>query len=629
MNEKKENKVNEKALAREQAKAAKAAEKERLAAEKEAAKAAKAAEKEAKKAAKAVPAAPKDGEPPKKKSKAVKAIVLTFVIVLALAAIVTGTLAVAGDRIAKSDKIFPGVTVGEIPLGGLTENEAVAALEAKGWVDAVGGTLHVTLPLDVGCQLDYIESGASLSAEKAAAAAWRWGRSGDLIDALRAWFYGMRHTTDVSEGAAALDEDYIRQRLHDAVVQFDEAAADQGHNVDRVASSITLLKGAGEMIVDEEELYGLVTQALEARETELSYAPKLPKLTMPDFDDMHEQLAVEPQNARYDPDTETIEPEIVGIDFDVQEAAALWEAAKPGEFYTVPVTLTYPEVTEESMSKLLFRDLLGECTTSFWGSTANRINNIQLVADKLDGLVIQPGEEFSYNGFVGERTTAAGFKAADAYANGTVRQEIGGGICQVSSTLYNAALASQLEITDRTCHMYAVGYLRKGLDATVSWPGPDFKFKNCRDYPVRLKTVVDTENTKPTIQLWGSNLDGTYAVPGSSYGKLFDKDWEKKGYEVHIGWWARSWLDVYDASGKLIETRKGFNSLYDLHPEDIKWPEVVEEKPEDTSSSEIHIEDPTPTPPPDPTPTPPPDPTTTPPPDPDPTPGDDDIPVDG
>ena len=614
MKDKKERPVSDKQSAREAARAEKLAAKERAKAEREADKAAKEAEKAAKIAekerrikarqeAKAEKAREKAEK--KAKNKVGRIVTLVLVVVLTLAAIMTGAVAYAGHKLRQSDKIFPGVTVGEIPVGRLTQAEAVAALEVKGWNEAVGGTLNVTLPLDTGFQLDYLESGASLTAEKAAEAAFRYGRGGSVLQGLRSYVHSLRHTTDVSDAENALDEDYIRQRLQDAIEHFNQAAADEGHRINEKDSTLLLLKGAGQMKVDEEELYAKVVEALEARETELSYEPDITEARMPDFEAMHEALFTEARNARYDPETDSIEPEVKGLDFDVETAQRLWEEAEMGEEIAIPVTITPAAIDEEKLREVLFRDMLGERSTSFWGSSENRINNIELAAQKLDGLVIQPGEEFSYNGSVGERTAEAGFKSADAYVNGQVKPEIGGGICQVSSTLYNAVLASQLEIVDRTCHMFAVGYLPKGLDATVSWPGPDFKFKNSRDYPIRLKAWIDREETTLTIQIWGSNVDGTYAVPGSSWGKRFDREWLEKGYEVQIGWDAYSWVDIYAADGTPLEHKKGYSSYYALHDEDIVYPEIPA-----TPAPEVHIEpetpDPTPTPAPDPTPTPPP-----------------------
>ena len=608
MKEQKEKPVNEKKLAREEAKAAKRAEKERKIREREEAKAEKARERAEKRA----------------KNKVARVLVLVLVIVLVLAAIMTGTVAYAGHKLSQSDKIFPGVTVGEIPVGRLTQAEALAALEVKGWNEAVGGTLNVSLPLDTGCQLDYLEAGASLNAEKAAEAAFRYGRGGSVLNSLRTYVHSLHHTTDVAEGETALDEDYIRQRLQDAIAHFDQAAADEGHKVNEADSTLVLLKGAGQMQVDEEELYAKVVEALEARETELSFEPDITDARMPDFEAMHEALFTEARNARYDPETDSIEPDVKGVDFDVEEAQRLWSEAEMGEEVVIPVTITPPAIDEENLREMLFRDMLGERSTSFWGSSENRINNIELVANKLNGLVLQPGEEFSYNGYVGERTAAAGFKSADAYVNGQVKPEIGGGICQVSSTLYNAVLSSQLEIVERTCHMFAVGYLPKGLDATVSWPGPDFKFRNSRDYPIRLKAWVDREETTLTIQIWGSNVDGTYAVPGSSWGKRFDKEWLANGYEVQIGWDAYSWVDIFAADGTQIEHRKGYSSYYALHEEDIVYPEIpapAASAPEVSIVPDTPAPAPAPVPVPDPTPVPvEPDPTPAPEPVPDPAP---------
>ncbi|MBQ6402949.1 MAG: VanW family protein, partial [Oscillospiraceae bacterium] len=601
----KEKEKTEKAVAREEARAAKAAEqkaaKAAKAAEQEAARAAKEqakADKEAAMAAKAQARADKAAARKEKQAgdkqpgrgrKLVRALVLTAVVVLFLAAACTAALAVAGRNIQKSDKILPGVTVGEIPVGRLTQEEAVAALEVRGWEESVGGTLNVTLPMDAGCQIDYLQAGVSLNAERAAAAAYRYGRQGSVLDGIRAYFYGTKHSVDVSQDGLALDRDYIMQRLQDGIDQFDRAAADQGHLIDKESSSITMLKGAGQMKIDAEDLCAAVVAALEARETELNYQPTQTEVSMPDFEEMHAQLFTEMRNARYDPETDTIEPEVVGVDFDVELARSLWEAAAPGEEFTFPVVLSYPPVTEASMRELLFRDCLGERTTSFWGSSSNRINNIELVAQKLNGLVIQPGEEFSYNGYVGERTVEAGFKAADAYVNGGVEPQIGGGICQVSSTLYCAVLAAQLEIVDRSAHMFAVGYLPKGLDATVSWPGPDFKFRNSRDYPIRIAARVDRDTTNLTIEIWGSNLDGTYGVPKSSWGKHLDAEWLAKGYEVQVGWDAYSWVEIYAADGTYLDKIKGYSSRYDLHPEDIQWPELPAEVPPAADPSEPEI----------------------------------------
>src|SRR5699024_6531690 len=138
-----------------------------------------------------------------------------------------------------------------------------------------------------------------------------------------------------------------------------------------------------------------------------------------------------------------------------------------------------------TLEQNLFKDVLGSYTTNVSG-TAVRKKNVRLSGEKCNNIILLPGEEFSYNNTVGKRTKENGFGEAAAYLNGETVQEVGGGICQTSSTLYNAVLLSNLEVTERTNHTYVSGYVPIGRDATVSWGGPDFKFKNDKEYPIKI-----------------------------------------------------------------------------------------------------------------------------------------------
>lgn len=139
-------------------------------------------------------------------------------------------------------------------------------------------------------------------------------------------------------------------------------------------------------------------------------------------------------------------------------------------------------------------------TTNTTSSSA-RNNNIDLSAKALNGTVIKPGEEFSFNKTVGQRTKAKGYKAATAYSDGEVVQEIGGGVCQLSSTLYNTAVMAGLEITKRISHTFEPSYVTPGQDATVSWGGPDFCFRNNSDTPIGIRASY--ADRKLTISIYG------------------------------------------------------------------------------------------------------------------------------
>ena len=134
----------------------------------------------------------------------------------------------------------------------------------------------------------------------------------------------------------------------------------------------------------------------------------------------------------------------------------------------------------------------------------NRNTNIQLSAEAISGRTVMPGETFSFNKTTGERTAEKGYKEAAAISGGQSKDEIGGGVCQTSSTLFNAVARADLEIVERNPHAWPSSYIEKGLDATVNWPGLDFKFKNNTDYPIFL--IAGYANRKVTVDVYGMSL---------------------------------------------------------------------------------------------------------------------------
>ena len=228
----------------------------------------------------------------------------------------------------------------------------------------------------------------------------------------------------------------------------------------------------------------------------------------------------------------------VGVSFDVAAAEDAWARAAYGETVTIPLTIDRPEKTTEEIEGMLFADILsknwtmvrlelipdmiGASRTSSLGSTNNRISNLKKACGLLNGIEIMPGETFSYNLALGERTAEGGWLPAPAYADGEVRQENGGGICQVSSTLFNAVLYSNLKIVERECHQFQVGYLPAGMDATVSWGWPDFKFMNDKEYPIRIVAWYDEDTREVCIRIVGTDTEHQYVIIKYNSWKLYD-----------------------------------------------------------------------------------------------------------
>ena len=161
-------------------------------------------------------------------------------------------------------------------------------------------------------------------------------------------------------------------------------------------------------------------------------------------------------------------------------------------------------LAEITRTELMNRFGLISSYTTTTTNNSNRNTNIQLSAQAINGKTVLPGEIFSFNGATGERTAAKGYKEAAAIAGGQSRDEVGGGVCQTSSTLFNAVARADLEIIERNPHAWPSNYIEKGLDATVNWPGLDFKFRNNTDQPIFI--VAGYNKRKVTVNIYGMNL---------------------------------------------------------------------------------------------------------------------------
>jgi len=176
----------------------------------------------------------------------------------------------------------------------------------------------------------------------------------------------------------------------------------------------------------------------------------------------------------------------------------------------IPMVEVPAAVTTESIQALAFDSIIGEFSSNFSVKEKNRSVNLTAAAKALDGKVLLPGETLSFNETVGPREPATGYKDAYVIINGEYVKGTGGGVCQVSSTLYNAVLLSNLEITERMPHAVVVSYVPPGQDATVNYPNIDFKFKNNTASLVYLRT--DVKQGVLTIRIWGKKTGNSVRI---------------------------------------------------------------------------------------------------------------------
>jgi len=182
----------------------------------------------------------------------------------------------------------------------------------------------------------------------------------------------------------------------------------------------------------------------------------------------------------------------------------------------IPTTLTPPELKTEDVNNLGIKELIGKGESYFKGSIASRIHNIALAASRINGTLIKPGETFSFNSAVGDISKNTGFKEAYIIKDGKTILGDGGGVCQVSTTLFRAALNSGLPIVERRAHAYRVGYYEQdsppGLDATVYSPTTDLKFKNDTPGYILIQAHTDTQRSKLTLSLYGTSDGRTSSI---------------------------------------------------------------------------------------------------------------------
>lgn len=367
-------------------------------------------------------------------------------------------------------------------------------------------------------------------------------------------------------------------------------------------TKVIFTKGKSGEAVKQKDVYNTIQTALN--EYDFNKTLKIKPSSVSEDENVmktiYKTLSKEGKNATLDKNNDyKIVAEQYGAKYDLDDSISAFNKAKEGKEFEVKAKAIVPSITKEDLEKNLFKDVLGEYTTSVSGSSVRK-NNVRLAGEKCN-VILLPGEEFSYNKTVGKRTKENGFGEAGAYLNGETVQEVGGGVCQTSSTLYNAVVLSNLEVTERTNHTYISSYVPIGRDATVSWGGPDFKFKNNRDYPIKIEASY--ANSKLTCKIIGTNVDGSYVKFTSertgdvAYNTKYENDATiPEGQQVtkqagSNGGRAVSYRLVYDKDGKLLSKKKEAKSYYKGHEAIIavgtmKVEQVPETTPETTPNTE-------------------------------------------
>lgn len=407
--------------------------------------------------------------------------------------------------------ILPNSTAGGVEIGGLSYTAAAERLTSIAG-DYRGQTVNLTYgQVSIPCELD--RAGLAFDSksviEQLSAGEESFLRRGAVW--LGALTSGERR--EIDSALIFRNQDYVDDLINHVTASMDQPVVQ--HQMQMEESYILFTRGQAGMAVNTQTMEAALLERLSDGDfSDFQVDAQITEPEDPDFETLRQGMYVEPQNASLDPTTFEITPSVTGKSLDPATAQALFERAEPGESIQIPLVLTEPEITTEKLQASLFADMLGEATSKVEG-TANRISNVRLAGSMCEGSIILPGEEFSYWSKISPCSADQGFLPAPAYSNGKTVQSIGGGVCQMSSSIYCAALHANLEIVERRPHTYAVGYLDDGCDAMFSGGTSDFRFKNNTDYPIKI--VVNYKAPKLTVQIWGTKTDDTYVEIEQNY----------------------------------------------------------------------------------------------------------------
>lgn len=359
--------------------------------------------------------------------------------------------------------------------------------------------------------------------------------------------------------------------------EYSSAAVDPVITANEDTHSIDLTMGTLGWKLNGNALYTLAEEAVQQEnygEVTLELESIQPKEV--DITDAYKELAGDPVEPYYY-GGQVLEG-ADGYTLDWEQAIGDILASDYGDELSIPMTPIPPKHTAQEVRDVLFRDQLSKYSSPHVANS-NRTYNLSLACQAINGTVINAGEVFSFNKVVGERTTAKGYRAATVYVGTESKEETGGGICQVASTIYDAALYAEMEIVSREEHTFFVTYVPGGLDATVYWGSLDFSFRNNTEYPIRINASVSggyvnisidgTKTNDHVVKLSSSQLSST------PYSTVYKNDsskpagYQKETVSPYTGYTYEAYQYIYDGNGNLLDTVYLGKSTYQKRDREI------------------------------------------------------------
>ena len=433
--------------------------------------------------------------------------------ILSLALLSAGALAALGFIVSNRNTVFPNVTVSGVSVGGLTLGQAADRLDGPMEYIQAARAVVVEFPGDNVLQITAGEAGLAFTGREAAEVAFAHGREGNFFTNTIAFLRAQFTPVDLdSLTFAPANRHMIRTALVTAAEEMDRLALGA---YEVVEDNLVITNSRLAITFNEDTLADMIAESFQEGAHEPIFYNAQTSAPQPiDVAAIYEAFFAEPKNAIFDIDLGEPTEHVVGVSFDLAQAEQRLQTAAPGETVTIPLIITEPEVTTEYLREVLFRDILASSTTQLtWDEDRNW--NIILAASKIHGLILNPGERFDFNTVVGHANAERGFRPGGAFAGTEVITAIGGGICQVASTLYHALLHTDLQINTRSNHSLTVAYLPLGMDAVIYYGLLTLTFTNTSPFPIRLDLY--REGLDFTVYIAGTQTSPYRIVPEGVY----------------------------------------------------------------------------------------------------------------
>lgn len=422
---------------------------------------------------------------------------------------------------ANNKNIIQGVYINNIDVSNLSENEAMEILEQK--LNDNEKNYIIVKYNNYTRNIKLQDINGKFNIKDAVNNAYNIGKDKDIIQNNYKILSTMIFKNKI-EANFTYDEELLQKMIDEISLEIPGMAINSSYIID--GDNLIIKNSTEGLQIQESTFTKDLIKAFSSDTKEFEIKTEQCNRKEIDIEKIYKEVYKKPINAYYTTNPHEIHKEETGVDFAItlQEAKNILSENK--EEYIIPLKKIQPQIKVSDLDANAFPDLLSTFTTKYGTGDVNRNINIALAAKSINSVVLMPGETFSYNDLIGECSTKTGYKAATIYMNGELSTGIGGGICQVSTTLYNTVLRANLEIVERRNHSLGVTYVPSGQDAMVSIGTQDFKFKNNREYPIKVVAYVGTGSV--TCQIYGLKQDTEYEV------KLYSRTISKtdKKYKV-------------------------------------------------------------------------------------------------